>query len=295
MRLACLAVLLTLSAASAPGQSNSVFHDPGSLAAELHRLEKAGPQVVSSLPSSWVVEKRGRRYSISTAPLRKIPNAPDQALWLDHLAQQLENFSTSTGAPASARVQLDRVLARREFAGVGPSSPWDRLVQFIGGWIFGILRKIFDFARQHPTGETILFWLLAAVAAGVPILWLLRLRAGKHPTAPPQAEPPVPDWNWQQWVVMAREARERGDARAAIHCAYWAAVVRIQDARLLPRDLTRTPREYLRLMPDRESSYASLAALTSALERFWYADRPAGPDDLRESISHLEALGCSLD
>jgi hypothetical protein len=294
MRPACLAILLTLSAASAPSQSSAVFPDPSLLAAELHRLEKAGPQAVSSLPSSWVVENHGRRYSISTAPLRKIPNAPDRARWLDHLAQQLENSSAAT-APDSARVQLDRILARREFAGVGPPSPWDRVVQFILGWISEVLRKIFDFARQHPTGETILFWLLAAVAAGVPIFWLLRLRGGKRRTVPPQAEPTVPDWNWQQWVALAREARERGDARAAIHCAYWAAVVRLQDARLLPRDLTRTPREYLRLMPDRDGSYAPLAALTSALERFWYADRPAGPDDLRESINHLETLGCSLD
>jgi hypothetical protein len=295
MRPACLAILLTLSAASAPGQSGTVFPDPNSLAAELHRLEKAGPQVVSSLPPSWVVENHGRRYSISTAPLRKIPNAPDQVRWLDHLAQQLDSSSAAAGAPASARVQLDRILARREFAGVGPPSPWARLFQFIGDWIFGILRKIFDFARQHPTGETILFWLLAAVAAGVPIFWLLRLRGGKRRTVPSQAEPPVPDWNWQRWVVLAREARERGDARAAIHCAYWAGVVRLQGVRLLPRDLTRTPREYLRLMPDRDGSYPPLAALTSALERVWYADRPAGPDDLRESINHLEALGCSLD
>jgi len=295
MRPACLAILLTLSAASAPGQSSAVFPDPNSLAAELHRLEKAGSQVVSSLPSSWVVENHGRRYSISTAPLRKIPNGRDQARWLDHLAQQLENVSAAPTAPASARVQLDRILARREFAGVGPPGPWERLLQFIGGWILGILRKIFDFARQHPTGETILFWLLAVTAAGVPVFWLLRLRVGKRRTAPSQAEQPVPDWSWQQWVVLAREARELGDARAAIHCAYWAGVVRLQDARLLPRDLTRTPREYLRLMPDRESAYAPLAALTSALERFWYADLPAGPDDLRESLNHLEALGCSLD
>jgi hypothetical protein len=295
MRLACLAVLLTLSAAAAPGQSSAVFPDPNSLAAELQRLKQAGPAGVASLPSAWVVENHGRRYSISTAPLRKIPKAQDQARWLDHLAQQLEGASATDEVPATARVQLDRILARREFTGVGPPSPWERVVQFILGWISEILRKIFDFARQHPTGETILFWLLAAIAAGVPVFWLLRLRVGKRRTAPPPVEQTVPDRSWQQWVVLAREARERGDARAAIHCAYWAGVVRLQDARLLPRDLTHTPREYLRLMPDREISHAPLAALTSALERFWYADRPAGPDDLRESLNHLEALGCSLD
>jgi hypothetical protein len=102
-------------------------------------------------------------------------------------------------------------------------------------------------------------------------------------------------WTWQTWVVAAREAADRGDRRAAIRCAYWAAVVRLQDLRLLPQDLTRTPREYLGLIPRHDDTQPSLAALTSALERFWYAGRAANADDFRESVNHLEALGCRLD
>jgi hypothetical protein len=97
------------------------------------------------------------------------------------------------------------------------------------------------------------------------------------------------------FVKRGEEARERGDIRTAIHCAYWAGVVRLQDMQLLPRDLTRTPREYLSLLPIHEVSHAPLAALTAALERFWYAARPASPADLRESLDHMEALGCRLD
>jgi Domain of unknown function (DUF4129) len=278
----------------AQAQSSPVYSDPGSLAAELHRLEN-GPQIISSLPASWVVEASGRRYSISTAPLRKMPSAEAQRTWLDQLARELESFPTVPDSTASARTQLDRILARREFAPVRPPTLWERLSQRIIDWIAGIIRSIVAYAKQHPTSGTILFWLAAAAAVGFLGFWLFRLWGGKRRTPLPQPEQVTLGWTWQQWALAAREARDRGDMRTAIHCAYWAAVVRLQDIQLLPRDSTRTPREYLGLVPDHEISRAPLAALTSALERFWYAARPASPADLHESLANMEALGCRLD
>jgi len=284
----CLAGLL------AHAQSGPVFPDPASLAAELHRLEN-GRQIVSSLPPSWVVEASGRRYSISTAPLRKMSSIQTQRTWLDQLATQLETFPAAPNTPASARKQLDRILSRREFAPVRPPTFWERLTQRIVDWIAGIIRSIVAYAKQHPNGGTILFWLAAAGAVGLLGFWLLRFWTGKRRTPLSQPEPAALGWTWQQWLLSAREARDRGDTRRAIHCTYWAAVVRLQEMQLLPRDLTRTPREYLGLLSDAEISHVPLAALTSALERFWYAARPASPADLRESLDHLEALGCRLD
>jgi hypothetical protein len=275
-------------------QSSPVYPDPTSLAAELHRLGNSG-QIASSLPAAWVVEASGRSYSISTAPLRRMSSERAQRAWLDQLARQLESASAQPSPSPSARTQLDRILSRREFAPVRPPTLWERITQRILDWIAGIIRNILAYAKQHPTGDTILFWLAAAIAVGFLGFWLLRLWTGKRRTQFPQSEPAALGWTWQQWVLAAREARDRGDMRAAIHCAYWAAVVRLQDLQLLPRDLTRTPREYLGLLPNQESSHAPLAALTSALERFWYAARPVTPADLRESLDQLEALGCRLD
>ncbi len=277
----------------AQAQSSPVF-DPGSLAAELHRLEN-GPQIISSLPASWVVEASGRRYSISTAPLRKLSSAEAQRTWLDQLARQLESFPAAPDTATSARTQLNRILARREFAPVRPPTLWERLSQRIIDWISGVIRSIVAYAKQHPTSGTILFWLAAAAAVGFLGFWLFRLWGGKRRTPLPQPEQVTLGWTWQQWALAAREARDRGDMRTAIHCAYWAAVVRLQDIQLLPRDSTRTPREYLGLVPDHEISRVPLAALTSALERFWYAARPASPADLHESLANMESLGCRLD
>jgi hypothetical protein len=288
LSLFCLAGLLACA------QSTPVFPDPAALAAELHRLEN-GRQIVSSLPASWVVEASGRRYSISTAPLRKMSSEQARGIWLDQLARQLESSSTAANPPASARAQLDHILSRREFAPVRPPTFWERITQRIIDWIAGIIRGIVAYAKQHPTGGTILFWLAAAVAVGFLGFWLLRLWGGKRRTPLPQPEPAALGWTWQQWLLSAREARDRGDLQSAIHCAYWTAVVRLQDIQLLPPDLSRTPREYLGLLPSYEISHAPLAALTSAMERFWYAARPASAADFRESLDNLEALGCRLD
>jgi hypothetical protein len=277
----------------AQAQSSPVF-DPVSLAAELHRLEN-GPQIISSVPASWVVEASGRRYSISTAPLRRMSSEQAQRTWLDQLARQLESFPAVPDTATSARTQLNRILARREFAPVRPPTLWERLSQRIIDWIAGIIRSIVAYAKQHPTSGTILFWLAAAAAVGFLGFWLRRLWGGKRRTPLPQPEQVTLGWTWQQWALAAREARDRGDMRTAIHCAYWAAVVRLQDIQLLPRDSTRTPREYLGLVPDHEISRVPLAALTSALERFWYAARPASPADLHESLANMESLGCRLD
>jgi hypothetical protein len=286
--------LLCLTGLLAYAQSSPIFPDPASLAAELHRLEN-GRQIVSSLPASWVVEASGRRYSISTAPLRKMSSEQSQRTWLDQLAGQLESFSPAANSPASARAQLDRILARREFAPVRPPTFWERLTQRIIDWIREIIRSIVAFAKQNPTGGTILFWLAAGIAVCFLGFWLLRLWSGKRRTPLSEPAPATLGWTWQHWVRLSREAKDRGDIRTAIHCAYWAAVIRLQEMQLLPRDLTRTPREYLGLLPEYDISHAPLAALTSALERFWYAARPASPADLRESLDHMEALGCRLD
>jgi hypothetical protein len=293
LSLFCAAGLLAQAQSPVVHQSKA-YPNPGSLAAELHRLE-SGTQVVSSLPASWVVEASGRRYSISTEPLRKMSSAEAQRTWLDRLARQLESFPAAPDTTASARTQLDRILSRREFAPVRPPTLWERLTQRILDWIAGIIRGIVAYAKQHPTSGTILFWLAAAVAVGFLGFWLLRLWSGKRGVPLSQPEPAALGWTWQQWVLSAREAREQGDIRRAIHCAYWASVIRLQELQLLPRDFTRTPREYLGLVPDHENFHAPLAALTSALERFWYAARPASPADLLESLANMESIGCRLD
>jgi hypothetical protein len=108
---------------------------------------------------------------------------------------------------------------------------------------------------------------------------------------------------WQEWLRAARQAAKEGNYREAVHCAYWAGIARLEDAGVVPKDRTKTPREYLRLVT--EAAPGQLAAssthreplttLTRKLELIWYANRGARPEDYRESLRQLEALGCSLE
>jgi hypothetical protein len=296
--------LAILPALPAWPQSPALFPDPTALAAELRRLstgldEGHGTQIAAQLPSIWAVEAGGHHYSIATRPLRNALESagadPERArTWIANLELQLDSYATAPPAAPTAAARLQAILSRREFAGVKPPAPWELLWQAIVGWIYKALRDLLSFVGGDSTGGKVLF-AIAAIAAIVFLeAWLLGLWRKKRGTLSSAAQPPAPAWTWQRWAILAREAADRGDTRTAIHCCYWAAVVRLQDLRLLPADLTHTPREYLRLLPRRECSHEPLAFLTAALERCWYANRPAAPNDLSQSLNHLEALGCRL-
>jgi len=301
LRVICLAGAAFLPIGPAWSQASAVFPDPQSFAAELRRLEKMegegrGTEVSASLPPEWFVETPGHRYAISTDPLRQVAGSPDRAEnWLEELAREVESYAATALADASTRRQLDHILARREFAGAKPPSPLELFWRAIGAWIRSLLDRMFRYAGQHSTGGKVLFWTGAVAAILFLGAMLYRLWGDRSRIAGTESSPAIPEWTWRQWVVLARQAADRGDLRSAIQCAYWAGVVRLQDEHLLPADLTRTPREYLRLLPDHANTRAPLSGLTMALERFWYAGGAAGADDLRESFRYLEALGCRLD
>ena len=278
-------------------------HDPDSLGAELRRLkqevrEGRHASVPGALPAAWQVTTRDDTYSISTLPLRQLlqlQKREEAVRWLDHLGQVLQGSSTAPSDAATARTRLDSILARREFAGVGPPSALELLRQRIAAWFLRLLERIFTFVSQHPTTSQTLFWVLAAGSAAVLVLWLYRLGNRDRTLLTLQTpDQPALQRPWQEWIATARQAAAQGDLRQAIHCAYWAGVARLQDTGTLSRDLTHTPREYLQLLSESQAG-PHLAGLTTALERFWYAGRVAAPNDFRDSLHHLEALGCKTE
>lgn len=289
-------------------------YSPRSLAAELRGLQsvlgdRSGAQA-RALPSAWDVETPERRYSISTEPLRTLLEAArrdksDSSIrqakaWLGMLAQQLEGFETAARvSSAGARARLDRILAGHEFAGAGPPSPLELLRRRIAGWIQKVLQRIFGAMAEHPTTSEFLFWVLAAGCVGFLAVWLLRwwTRDRGIPPLPRPDRTQTTVLTSEEWLAAAHRAAAEGDWREAIHNTYWAAISRLQQSGALPEDLTHTPREYLRLVragEDAGETARATAALTSGLERFWYARRAARAEDFCESLNHLEALGCQV-
>jgi len=307
---------LWIAVAAFPTQAQPrTASDPASLAAELRALQSSlsgqpDSHMAAVLPPAWEVETPERRYSISTSPLRAILTSgrkshnEEAGLWLDQLAGQLEGFAAvPSRSTASERAKIDRILARSEFGGAGRPSAWERFRERIRAWIANLLDKIFSFVASHPGSSHALFWIILAGAVGFLALLLIRLWSQDAQFLKlPAPNPAMHEMRtWEEWVVAARKAAEQGDSRQAIHCVYWAGIVRLQGAGALPVDRTRTPREYLGLLAPSESLGAGgnlgepLSDLTRKLERFWYARRAASHEDFRESLRHLAALGCKVE
>jgi hypothetical protein len=259
-----------------------------------------------ALPKRWTVSTPEGCFTISTQPLRNqltsLSSEKAQA-WLNHLAEEVEYSAQATEESSQPRGELERILARPEFAAVRPPSAWELFRQRLAAWIERLLMRLFGGIARYPLGGQILFWILVVAAVGIVAMWVFRFFASRdrvNALAPSAAVIAVR--TWQEWIRAAREAARGGDFREAVHSAYWAGIVRLEDLGVVPKDRTKTPREYLRLAVEPAGELAPspvhrepLTALTNGLERAWYANRGAGAEDFQESLRHLKALGCPLE
>src|SRR5262249_24508049 len=93
-------------------------------------------------------------------------------------------------------------------------------------------------------------------------------------------------------AIQARALLDAGRIREATRVAYRAAVYRLEEDGLFRVDETRTPREYLRLVPSADRRRVALAGLTSTFERLWYGARQPSSDDGARVLSLLRELKC---
>lgn len=291
-------------------------YDQASFSAELHRLSEILKKKPSksemavlrdALPKRWTVSTPEGSFAISTQPLRNqltsLSNEKAEA-WVNHLTEEVEFSAQSATGSAQALGELEHILARPEFGAVRPPSAWELFRQRLALWIERMLLRLFGGIARYPLGGQILFWFLVVVAVGIVAMWVFRFFASRdRVNALPSSGAVIAVRTWEEWIRLAREAARRDDFREAIHSAYWAGIARLEDLGVVPKDRTKTPREYLRLVVEPDVGQLApspihrepLTALTKGLERAWYANRGAGPEDFHESLRHLEALGCPLE
>jgi hypothetical protein len=293
----------SLSGVHASAQTPAVSQSPAELAAQFRRIESGldaiPPSPPSSWPQQWSVATSDGQYSISSQPLRALlgeERIPAARQWLDHMAAELESYSKPAAeAGSNARATLDIILARREFSGVHPPSAWDLFRDRVALWVMSLLERLLGVAAEHGAVGQALFWILVAAAVGLIAMWLIQIWRRTDPMlALPRVGSILMSRDSMAWLVEARKAAAAGQWREAIHAAYWAGIARLQESRTLAEDRTRTPREYLRLMPAGQPASGPLRALTLGLERFWYAKQSAGAQDFEESLKHLETLGLEV-
>jgi hypothetical protein len=266
------------------------------LAVELRRVAADWRARPADLPDSWEVRTAEGQYTISSAPLEGKDLVPDKAKgWLEETAESLDAYATAGEPEPEARTKLTRILARSDFQSSPP--PEDGWRQKVGAWIGRLFARLFEFVDRHPSSGELFIVVIAAGAIGFLGLTLFRVwsRAGVRLVLTGRT-PASRARSWEQWLAEAHEAAANGNARMAIHLAYWAGIARLQEGRALPFDLTRTPREYVRLLSAAHSEFLGpVAGLTQDLERFWYAGRTAGTGDFEQSLLRLEALGCRAE
>jgi Domain of unknown function (DUF4129) len=301
------------SAASAAASS---FYDLAAFAGELKRISttlETNPSTAQlsslrdSLPAEWIVTTPERQYSISSAPLRHllVGSSPEKAqAWIGHLQEELSAYANPAPSSQQPRVQLDRILARPEFGAARPPTAWELLRRRVVEWFQRLLARIFAGIARYPLGGKVLFWLLVIGAVSAIAALVFRFFANRDRVTPLPATPQgTAGRMWQEWIHAAREAAKLGNYREAVHSAYWAGIARLEDLGAVPKDRTKTPREYLRLIAEPPAGQLApnplqrdpLAALTQRLERVWYANRGAAPEDFTDSLRQLEALGCPVE
>jgi hypothetical protein len=301
---------------SSPPSSTGKIYDASSFVAELHRLDVALQgkpsaakieELRKSVPAAWNVSTPEHTYSISTKPLRDALSASATVkakTWVEQLEVEIESSQGRPTNDALARPELDKILAGPGFEGVPPPSALDLFRQRVAAWLGRMILRLFENISRHPMGAEFLFWLLLIAGVAFVALCLFRyLSRGSDMNSFKPESSMVTTRTWQDWIRAARQAAARGDFREAVHSAYWAGIARLEETGALTRDRTRTPREYLRLIKtprsaavdSRESYQEPLAALTSRMERIWYAKREAKPEDFSDSLRQLEALGCPLE
>jgi hypothetical protein len=311
--------ILVQEPAGGAENSASGTYDVDGFIAEQQRLSKILSKKPSgeemgrlrdALPAYWMVRTQDGSYTISSEYLKGqllSEKSDDAKWWVDHVIGEARGYSEALlrakKTTGDAHRELDKILGGSEFAAVHPPSAWDLFRQRLSAWMLRMLGKLFGGMARYPMGGEILFWLIVVAGVGFIALRVFRFLASRERMeAMPGSEIVNASRMWQEWIRMAREAAARNDFRDAVHAAYWAGIARLEDAGVVPKDRTKTPREYLRLVTSAPGELAAppmyrepLTELTKRLERIWYANRGAGPEDYQQALRQLEAMGCQLE
>lgn len=264
-------------------------------------------QIRASLPRYWNVQESGTHFQVSTSslddaladlqahPTRAAQTTRDIQFYLEEMRESAieTEAAPDRGAGATARANLNAILARRDFKGLKGPSEWELLENQIESWIGRlILRLLSRLNLSEQTGNAIA-WTIIALAFLAFCYWIYRTLSRRPNTDLGASTSAALERNdSREWVHDAVAAADNGDYREAVHCAYWAAVARLEELKLLKRDRSRTPRESLRLLTAHPGEQASLKKMTAHFELIWYGYRPASAAEWSEAKLLLEKFGC---
>ena len=208
-------------------------------------------------------------------------------------ADGVSSGASSDAAFVKARAQASRVLAQAEFQGAAEPSWLDRQVARFWAWmgrVFGGVGALGKAAPWLGTALEVLFYLAAAVG----VLLIVQRTFARQRLAISLGGRAVKAGAWDKeaadWATLADGCAAQQQWREAVHCLYWAAIVRLEAKRAWRHNPTRTPREYVRLLKPGSPQQRTLRSLTQIFERVWYGLREASDEDYRHARSLFDGL-----
>ena len=191
-----------------------------------------------------------------------------------------------------AQTELRRVLSTGEFANISEPSPWYKLLQRFLSWLDRKLNSLSGHGMSPGLLQALVY---GGILVCVTLLgwWYARqVRRQRvlleNPSHRLADLPSAVDWKLRREQAQAFAAN--GDWREAVHHIYWAAISRLEALGSWPADRTRTPREYLQLLPATGETRGDLVQLTKSFERIWYGQKTAQRQDFEQASSVLNRL-----
>jgi hypothetical protein len=212
---------------------------------------------------------------------------------LQELAAQAGGAPAPNPDAAKAAAIAHEVLARPEFAPAPPPTwlerHWNRMLQWIGSLFDGVGAL----GQAWPWLGTTLEWLLFLSAAVGLLLFarraFLRQRLAVSIGAG-AGRLEAWDRDATDWAALAEACATGRQWREAVHCLYWAGIVRLESRRSWRHNPARTPREYVRLLKPGSPQQGALRSLTHIFERVWYGLRDASPEDYQRARRLFDGL-----
>jgi len=226
--------------------------------------------------------------------------AEDRGKAMDAAAGHLREIETQVAASgadanfAKERAEASQVLARAEFQGDEEPSWLDRKWAAFWMWVGRIFSGVNALGEAAPwLGRLleVLFYLAAAVG----VMLIVRRAFARQRLAISLGAGAAKAGAWDKeaadWAALADACAAQQEWRDAVHCLYWAAIVRLESRRAWRHNPARTPREYVRLLKPGSAQQGALRSLTQIFERVWYGLREASDEDYKRARSLFEGLG----
>ncbi len=257
----------------------------------------------NDLPEHWLVRDGERTIQVSSAQVAAaLAGYSHGARWSEERRQAAARLQTLAAdaralddarppARDAAKATLDRILRAPEFARDTRSRWLEQWIAELRAQLASLMQRIgLNAAGVSDVSH------LAAVAAIVAALgvcaWLVvrRTRSRRGRRQIPYAAAGPERGSWRPWATRAEAAAAAGDGPEAARCAYAAAVLRFEERGVWRVMDSRTPREYLALLPEIDGRTPAFKALLRDFEASWYGRRPV---DTSLLLRTMEALDCT--